>query len=52
MNSLNDKGAGFGNTTNKITIIDKDFNQIAFPLKNKEDVADDIINELIKKIDA
>ena len=52
MNSLNDKGAGFGNTTNKITIIDKDFNQITFPLKNKEDVADDIINELIKKIDA
>ncbi len=52
MNSLNDKGAGFGNTTNKITIIDKDFNQIAFPLKNKEDVANDIINELIKKIDA
>jgi phosphopantothenoylcysteine decarboxylase/phosphopantothenate--cysteine ligase len=52
MNSLNDKGAGFGNTTNKITIIDKDFNQIAFTLKNKKDVANDIINELIRKIDA
>ena len=46
LNSLNDKGAGFGETSNKITIIDKEFNQTNFPLKNKEDVADDIINEL------
>ena len=49
LNSLNDKGAGFGGSTNKITIIDKDLNQKKFSLKSKAEVADDIINELIKK---
>ena len=49
LNSLNDKGAGFDSSTNKITIIDKDLNQKKFSLKSKAEVADDIINELIKK---
>jgi len=52
LNSLNDKGAGFGETSNKITIIDKNFNQTAFKMKTKEEVADDIINQLITKINA
>lgn len=51
LNSLNDKGAGFGNSTNKITFIDKDFNIIPFELKSKADVAKDIFNEIIKRID-
>ena len=52
LNSLNDKGAGFATNTNKITIIDKDFNEKPFDLKSKTAVAKDIINEIILKIDA
>lgn len=46
LNSLNDKGAGFGGTTNKVTFIDKDFNIEEFPLKTKEEVARDIVNKI------
>ena len=35
---------GFGYDTNKITIVDKDFALHAFPMKNKKDVASDIID--------
>jgi phosphopantothenoylcysteine decarboxylase/phosphopantothenate--cysteine ligase len=52
LNSLNDDGAGFGGSTNKISIIDKDLNQKNYPLKSKSEVASDIINELINRIDA
>jgi len=52
LNSLQDKGAGFARNTNKITIIDKDFNQKPFQLKSKYDVAKDIMNEIILKINA
>ena len=47
LNSLQDKGAGFATNTNKITIIDKNFNEKPFKLKSKEAVAKDIINEII-----
>ncbi len=49
MNSLNNKGAGFEHDTNKITIIDKDYNQLDFELKSKKEVANDIINFIISK---
>ena len=52
LNSLNDDGAGFGGSTNKISIIDKDLNQNNYPLKSKSEGADDIINELIKRVHA
>ena len=52
LNSLNDQGAGFGGTTNKITLIDKNLVQTEFPLKLKADVAIDIMNELLKQINA
>ena len=52
LNSLQDKGAGFKNTTNKITIIDKSKDQIAFTLKSKTEVASDIFNEIIKRTNA
>jgi len=52
LNSLQDKGAGFATNTNKITIIDKDFNQKPFQLKSKDKVAKDIMNEIILKINA
>ncbi len=52
LNSLQDKGAGFATDTNKITIIDKDLNEKPFELKSKAEVAKDIINEIIEKINA
>jgi phosphopantothenoylcysteine decarboxylase/phosphopantothenate--cysteine ligase len=50
LNSLNEDGAGFGHDTNKITIIDNEYNQTNFELKSKKDVAVDIVNVLIKKL--
>ena len=52
LNSLNDKGAGFKKDTNKITIIDKAQNSKSFDLKSKAEVAKDIINEVIAKLNA
>lgn len=52
LNSLKDAGAGFGGSTNKITIIDKDLNQTNYPLKSKSEVADDIIQKIIIQIHA
>ncbi len=52
LNSLRDKGAGFAGDTNKITIIDTDFNKQSFELKSKKEVSVDIINEIIKRINA
>lgn len=52
LNSLRDKGAGFAGDTNKITIIDSDFNETVYALKSKSAVAVDIINEIIKRINA
>ncbi len=48
LNSLQDKGAGFGKATNKITFIDKSNSIEAMPLKSKEAVAIDIINKIIQ----
>ncbi|MFN7675172.1 bifunctional phosphopantothenoylcysteine decarboxylase/phosphopantothenate--cysteine ligase CoaBC [Flavobacterium sp.] len=47
LNSLQDKGAGFGNPTNKITFIDKDFIIEPMSLKPKEQVANDIMDKVI-----
>lgn len=47
LNSLQDKGAGFGTDTNKITIIDKDNNIEAFELKGKTEVAADIVEKIV-----
>ena len=52
LNSLQDKGAGFATNTNKITIIDKGMNEVPFDLKSKSEVAVDILNEILKRIDA
>ena len=43
LNSLNDKGAGFGGDTNKITLLTPN-KEIAFDLKSKIDVAGDILD--------
>lgn len=52
LNSLNDKGAGFKSDTNKVTIIDKKENITVYKLKSKAAVAVDILNEIIKKLNA
>ena len=48
LNSLNNKGAGFQHNTNKITIIDNANNISNFELKNKSEVAKDIIDKIIE----
>lgn len=50
LNSLNDKGAGFGTDTNKITLIDKHNKIHNFGLKKKSEVAEDIVTFIIAKI--
>lgn len=50
LNSLNDAGAGFKHDTNKIKIIDKHNNITHFELKNKSEVAEDIVLYLEKKL--
>ncbi|MDD2247984.1 MAG: bifunctional phosphopantothenoylcysteine decarboxylase/phosphopantothenate--cysteine ligase CoaBC [Proteiniphilum sp.] len=44
LNSLQDKGAGFGHDTNKVTILSRDGGKRSFGLKSKKEVAKDIIN--------
>lgn len=46
LNSLNDKGAGFRCDTNKITIVEPQ-GATPYPLKNKQEVAADIIDKLV-----
>jgi len=48
LNSLRDKGAGFGFDTNKITVIDKDNKICNFELKHKNEVAADILDKIIE----
>ncbi len=48
LNSLNNKGAGFKNKTNKISIIDKKNKVTNFDLKDKSLVAEDIVNKIIE----
>lgn len=46
LNSLKDKGAGFGHSTNKIKIISKNDDITEFDLKSKAEVASDILDML------
>ena len=52
LNSLQDKGAGFGGITNKVTLIDSNFNVSPMELKSKEEVANDILIKIIAHYDA
>ena len=51
LNSLNDRGAGFGHDTNKVTIMDRE-KKATFELKSKKEVAADIVKAIIDKIHA
>ncbi|MCD4665044.1 MAG: bifunctional phosphopantothenoylcysteine decarboxylase/phosphopantothenate--cysteine ligase CoaBC [Bacteroidales bacterium] len=46
LNSLKDKGAGFGYDTNKVTLIDKEKNITNYDLKSKKEVAIDIADKV------
>ncbi len=52
LNSLRDQGAGFGHDTNKITIIDSKEQLSEFELKSKAEVAQDIMNEILTRLNA
>jgi phosphopantothenoylcysteine decarboxylase / phosphopantothenate---cysteine ligase len=52
LNSLNDEGAGFGGATNKVTIINKNEKINKYSLKSKDEVAQDLMKEILKQIDA
>ena len=49
LNSLNDPGAGFGHDTNKVTIFEKDGAVFTYETKSKKEVAQDIVDRIIKK---
>lgn len=50
LNSLNDKGAGFGVDTNKVTIMDKAGNRTVYELKTKLEVAKDIVDQIASRL--
>ncbi len=47
LNSLNDPGAGFGHATNKVTLYRKDGERLFYELKTKQEVAKDIVDQII-----
>ena len=47
LNSLRDKGAGFGTDTNKVTIYMADGSELKFDTKSKDDAAADIIDTIV-----
>ena len=48
MNSLNDKGAGFGTDTNKISIFDKSGKEFNYDLMSKKEAAKNIVDTIIQ----
>lgn len=52
LNSLNDKGAGFGHDTNKVTLLFADGSNKALPLQSKNLVAEAIVDNIVQLRDA
>jgi len=50
LNSMNDKGAGFGHDTNKILILGTKHKPIGYPLKSKDLVAKDICDYIESRL--
>ena len=48
LNSLNDKGAGFGTDTNKISIFDKSGKEFNYELMSKKEAAKNIVDTIIQ----
>ncbi|MDR1938142.1 MAG: bifunctional phosphopantothenoylcysteine decarboxylase/phosphopantothenate--cysteine ligase CoaBC [Tannerellaceae bacterium] len=47
LNSLREPGAGFRVDTNRVILLDRQGNVAAYPLKSKQEVAEDIVNKLV-----
>lgn len=52
LNSLKDEGAGFGVSTNKVTFITSSDEVIEHELKSKAEVAQDLIQQILKQLHA
>lgn len=52
LNSLQDDGAGFGVSTNKVTLITDQNEVIQYDLKSKAEVASDILNQILIQMHA
>jgi phosphopantothenoylcysteine decarboxylase/phosphopantothenate--cysteine ligase len=52
LNSLRDDGAGFGHDSNQIVIMEKNGEKTRYPLKSKKQVAVDIVDKMISRINA
>jgi len=52
LNSLREKGAGFGYDTNRITIIDRNNIIDKFELKSKKEAARDILNKIVSLLNS
>ncbi|WP_179345296.1 bifunctional phosphopantothenoylcysteine decarboxylase/phosphopantothenate--cysteine ligase CoaBC [Winogradskyella ursingii] len=52
LNSLQDKGAGFGGSTNKVTFIMSSGEMIENELKSKTKVAEDLMQQILKQLHA
>lgn len=50
LNSLSDAGAGFGHTTNKVTLFDRSGTALETTLKSKEAIATDIISFISQRL--
>ena len=50
LNSLRDEGAGFGGTTNKVSIFDKEGKEYHYPVESKKMVAKWIVDLIAEKI--
>lgn len=47
LNSMRDKGAGFGTDTNKVSVFKADGSRVDFGLKSKREVATDIVDAIV-----
>lgn len=52
LNSMKEKGAGFGGDTNKVTILSKSGEELEIPLKTKKEIAKDIVSFIVLQIHA
>jgi phosphopantothenoylcysteine decarboxylase / phosphopantothenate---cysteine ligase len=50
LNSMKTKGAGFGHNTNKVSIINRNGTQTNYQLKSKQEVALDIVNNIMELV--
>jgi phosphopantothenoylcysteine decarboxylase/phosphopantothenate--cysteine ligase len=50
LNSLQDKGAGFGVDTNVVTVLNASGEEMEIPLKSKKEIAKDIVSFIALQI--